>query len=71
MEFYQDNAATEPFAFCFTSPIGKPYYVMPSLTGEPLRIYSNPNTDVHVFKLGKIACLNKEGVCVFKRLMKI
>jgi len=72
VEFYQDNAANENFAFCFISPInGKSYYVTPSLIGEPLRIYSDPKTDVHVFKVGEITCSNGKGVCVFKRLMKM
>ncbi|XP_065897442.1 uncharacterized protein [Dysidea avara] len=72
VEFYKDNAASEHFSLCFISPInGKSYYVTPSPIGEPLRIYSNPEVDVHVFKVGKIATCSNGGVCVFKRLMKM
>ena len=71
IEFYEDNAASEHFALCFTSPLnGRVYYVTPMPIGKPLRIYSNPTTDVHMFKIGNITCLNSEGICRFTRLMK-
>jgi len=32
--------------------------------------YINPTSDLFVFKIGDIKCMNKEGACIFERLMR-
>ena len=46
------------------------YYILPSLNGDLMKIHSKPTSDVYVFKIGHVDCINGKRACVFERLMK-